>query len=307
MASIKENSIVNEEMGMYWKAIEQGGMYWYNAPIESHALLIEAFHTVTNDQEAVNEMKVWLLKQKQVQDWKTTKATSEAIFALLLRGDDWLANTKQAEIKVGGKTIDPAHFDASYEPGTGYFKVKWNGEEVKKEMANVTITSEVNAPSWGAMYWQYFEDLDQIKTFEETPLQLKKVVYKETMGNSGPMITPIENAGDIKPGDKLKVRIELRVDRDMEYVHMKDMRGSGLEPTNVLSQYKYQGGLGYYESTKDAATHFFFDYLPKGTYVFEYPLRVSHAGDFSNGVTTIQSMYAPEFSSHSEGVRIHVK
>jgi hypothetical protein len=157
------------------------------------------------------------------------------------------------------------------------------------------------------MYWQYFEDLDQIKTFEETPLQLKKVVYKETMGNSGPMITPIENAGELKPGDKLKVRIELRVDRNMEYIHMKDMRGSGLEPINVISQYKYQGGLGYYESTKDAATHFFFDYLPKGTYVFEYPLRVTHTGDFSNGMTTIQSMFAPEFSSNSEGVRIQIK
>jgi uncharacterized protein YfaS (alpha-2-macroglobulin family) len=307
MESIKEHSIVNDEMGMYWKAIEQGGMYWYNAPIESHALLIEAFHTVTNDQDAVNEMKVWLLKQKQVQDWKTTKATSEAIFALLLRGDDWLANTQPAEIKVGGKIVDPAKFDATYEAGTGYFKVKWKGEEVKKDMSTVTVTSAVNAPSWGAMYWQYFEDLDQIKTFEETPLELKKVVYKETMTNSGPVITPIESAGDLKPGDKLKVRIELRVDRNMEYVHMKDMRGSGLEPINVISQYKYQGGLGYYESTKDAATHFFFDYLPKGTYVFEYPLRVTHEGDFSNGITTIQSMYAPEFSSHSEGIRVQVK
>ncbi len=103
------------------------------------------------------------------------------------------------------------------------------------------------------------------------------------------------------------MRIELRMDRNMEYVHMKDMRAAGFEPINVFSGYRYQDGLGYYESTKDAATNFFFDYLPKGTYVFEYPLRVNMSGDFSNGITSIQCMYAPEFTSHSEGVRVLVK
>ncbi len=98
----------------------------------------------------------------------------------------------------------------------------------------------------------------------------------------------------------------MRVDRDMEYVHMKDMRASCMVPVNVISQYKYQGGLGYYESTKDASTNFFFDRLAKGTYVFEYPVLVTHTGNFSNGITTIQCMYAPEFTSHSEGVRVNV-
>ena len=111
----------------------------------------------------------------------------------------------------------------------------------------------------------------------------------------------------MKIGDLVRVRIELRSDRNMEFIHMKDMRASGLEPINVLSQYKWQDGLGYYESTKDAATNFFFDYLPKGVYVFEYDLRVNNAGNMSNGITTIQSMYAPEFSSHSEGVRLKVE
>jgi len=306
ITSLDERSITSDETGMYWKAIEQGGYYWYNAPIESQAMLIEAFHTVADDADAVNEMKVWLLKQKQVQDWKTTKATAEAVFALLLRGEDWLANTTPAVIKVAGKKVDVKAMDASYEAGTGYFKVKWNGSQVDKEMAEVTISSETEAPSWGAVYWQYFEDLDKIETFEETPLQLKKDLYLERYTNSGPEITSVDEETLLTPGDKLKVRIELRVDRNMEYVHMKDMRASGLEPVNVISQYKYQDGLGYYESTRDAATHFFFDYLPKGVYVFEYPLRVSHEGDFSNGITTIQSMYAPEFASHSEGVRLSV-
>ena len=111
----------------------------------------------------------------------------------------------------------------------------------------------------------------------------------------------------MKVGDLVRVRIELRTDRDMEFLHLKDMRAAGFEPVNVLSQYKWQDGLGYYESTKDAATNFFMDYLPKGVYVFEYDLRVNNAGDMSNGISTIQSMYAPEFSSHSDGIRINVE
>jgi uncharacterized protein YfaS (alpha-2-macroglobulin family) len=132
-------------------------------------------------------------------------------------------------------------------------------------------------------------------------------VFREENTESGPELRAITEKAPLEPGDKLIVRIELRVDRDMEYIHLKDMRASGLEPINVLSQYKWQGGLGYYESTRDVATNFFIDYLPKGTYVFEYPLRVTHKGDFSNGITSVQCMYAPEFSSHSEGIRIKVE
>ena len=111
----------------------------------------------------------------------------------------------------------------------------------------------------------------------------------------------------IKVSDKIKVRIELKVDRDMEYIHMKDMRAACMEPINVISQYKWQGGLGYYESTKDASTNFFFSYLNRGSYVFEYPMFVTHSGNYSNGITSIQCMYAPEFTSHSEGIRVKVQ
>jgi uncharacterized protein YfaS (alpha-2-macroglobulin family) len=135
---------------------------------------------------------------------------------------------------------------------------------------------------------------------------LAKKLFVEKNTDRGPVLTPVNEGDELHVGDKIKVRIELRVDRDMEYVHMKDMRASCLEPVNVLSEYKWQDGLGYYESTKDASTNFFFNYLRKGTFVFEYPLFVTNTGNFSNGITTIQCMYAPEFTSHSEGVRISV-
>jgi len=304
MKSIKERAITNEEMGMYWKD-NVAGYYWYQAPIETQALLIEAFDEVTNDQVAVEEMKVWLLKQKQTTDWKTTKATAEACYALLLRGTEILTNTEQVQIKVNGKTVDPKTMGSSVEAGTGYFKTSWPAEQITPAMGNIEITRTTEGVSWGAMYWQYFEDIDKI-TSAETPLKLQKQVFKVENSTAGQTMALITDQTQLKAGDKVRIRIELRIDRNMEYVHMKDMRAAGLEPVNVFTQYKWQDGLGYYESTADAATNFFFDYLPKGTYVFEYDLVVNLAGDFSNGITTIQCMYAPEFTSHSEGIRLKI-
>jgi uncharacterized protein YfaS (alpha-2-macroglobulin family) len=306
--SLKENAISKEEMGMYWKEWASGGYWWHQAPIESQAIMIEAFGDIDKNEATVDDLKTWLLKQKQTQNWKTTKATAEACYALLLNGSNWLAEEKEVTINLGNTLIKSN--DRSAEAGTGYFKKRIEGDKVKPEMGNITVnitkSSNQSSTSWGSVYWQYFEDLDKI-TPAETPLKLKKQLFIEKNSEKGPVLQAISDGAILKIGDKVKVRIELRVDRDMEYVHMKDMRAACMEPVNVLSEYKYQGGLGYYESTKDASTNFFFGWLSKGTYVFEYPMYVTHAGNFSNGITTIQCMYAPEFTSHSEGIRVTVE
>ncbi len=306
LRSLKENSITNEELGMYWKE-NTASWYWYQAPIETQALMIEAFGEIENDVETIDNLKVWLLKNKQTNQWKTTKATTEAVYALLLQGSDWLSVTEAVDVLVGDKKINLSELeDVKVEAGTGYFKTSWDGSEVEPKMAEVQLTKKGEGIAWGALYWQYFEDLDKI-TSAETPLKLKKKLFLKKNTDTGEQISEITPETDLKVGDLVRVRIELRANRDMEFIHMKDMRAAGFEPVNVISRYKWQDGLGYYESTKDASTNFFFDYLPKGVYVFEYDLRVNNAGDFSNGITTIQSIYAPEFSSHSEGVRVSVR
>ncbi|MDA7803134.1 MG2 domain-containing protein, partial [Crocinitomix sp.] len=310
--SLKDRSIQNEEFGMYWKDY-QVGYYWYQAPVETQALMIEMFDEVTNDQSSVEELKIWLLKQKQTTNWKTTKQTTDAVYALLLKGTDLLASDEMVAITIGNKSIeytDSPNEDNPYqlkaEAGTGYFKTAWNATQVKPEMGKISVSKKSAGVAWGAVYWQYFEDLDKI-TFAETNLKLKKELYVVEISQEGETLNSITDEKQLAVGDKVRVCIELRTDRNLEYVHMKDMRAAGFEPIDVLSRHRYQDGLGYYQSTKDVATHFFFDYIPKGTYVFEYDLRVQHAGDFSNGITTIQCMYAPEFTSHSEGVRLSVQ
>ncbi len=310
MASLRQNAIRDEELGMYWKEMSDS-YYWFAAPIETQSLLIEAFREISPDAGVDRELKTWLLKQKQTRSWPTTKATADACYALMIGGADWLSDERRVTIKLGDKMVSSSD-DAGLEAGTGYFKKVFDGAFVQPSMGNISVTMSGPAderPAWGAVYWQYFENLDRIvpPAGDKAALRLSKQLFIEKNTEKGPVLEPVSANGILKPGDKIKIRIELHSDRDAEYVHLKDMRASCMEPVNVLSGYKWQDGLGYYESTKDASTDFFFDRMPRGTYVFEYPVFAGQIGNFGNGVTSIECMYAPEFAFHGEGIRVNVE
>lgn len=308
LASLKERSFYSEELGRYWNI--GSGFNWYELPIESHAMLIEFFTESEADEEYVEDMKIWLLKNKQTNHWKTTKGTAAAIYSLLIQGEEtgmitWLEEDNLPEINVGNTTLEIDKTNT--EVGTGYFQKVWNDKEISNDLAKITIDNKNETIAWGAAYYQYFEDLDKVKDYRDTPLKMKRKLFKEVKTDRDPELVEITDQTQLEPGDRVISRIEIKVDRSMSYVHLKDMRSSGFEPENVLSGYRWKGGLGYYESTRDLASHFFISHLNKGTYVFEYPMRVVHKGDFSTGIATIQCMYAPEFTSHSEGGRVEVK
>ena len=185
--------------------------------------------------------------------------------------------------------------------------MNWKPDEIKPEMASISIENKSKVVGYGGIYWQYFEDLDKIKTNLGSVLSTSKELYLKVNTTNGAELKRINANNPLKLGDLVTVRLLITAKEDMEYVHLKDMRASCFEPTNVLSEYQWKDGLGYYMSTKDAATHFFFDEINKGTYVLEYDIRVNNVGDFSNGITTIESMYAPEFTSHTKGIRVNVK
>ena len=300
MKSMKERSVSNEEMGMFWRDLERSH-WWYRAPIETQAMMIEAFAEVSEDGPAVEDCKVWLLKQKQTQDWKTTKATADAVYALLLRGENLLKSDALVEVTLGDMKIQPAKVEA----GTGFYEQRFVKTEVKPAFGAITVKKTDEGVSWGSVHWQYLEDVSKITVHDVTPLKLTKTLWLRKFTKKGPVLEPVK--GPVQVGDEVVVRVELRTDRDMEYVHLKDGRGSGTEPVNVLSRYRYQDGLGYYETTRDTASHFFIDYLPKGVYVFEYATRVVHKGQYPTGMAEIQCMYAPEFNSHSESLMLDVK
>jgi len=304
--SLKETSSNNEDWGMYWIA-NKAGWYWYQAPIETQALLIEAFAEVSQDTKSVDAMKVWLLKNKQTKNWPTTKSTTEAVYALLMQGNDWLSVKDNTVIKMGDEKILTRKLSENEkEAETGYIKLTWKADEIKKEIASISIQNKTKVTGFGGVYWQYFEDLDKIKTNSGAALSVSKELYLKENTMKSDELQKISSKNELKTGDLVTVRLIISAKEDMEFVHLKDMRASCFEPVNVLSEYQYKDGLGYYMSTKDAATHFFFDRINKGTYVLEYDIRVNNNGEFSNGITTIQSMYAPEFTSHTKGIRVKV-
>ena len=170
----------------------------------------------------------------------------------------------------------------------------------------MSVTKTDPGPAWGALYWQYFEELDKV-TPAATPLRLERQLYRETRTAAGPQLQKISPATPLRVGEVLVVRLVLRTDRALEYVQLKDQRAAGLEPINQRSGYRYQNGLGYYESPRDAATNFFLSAVPRGTHVFEYRLRASQAGNFSGGLSQAQCLYAPEFGATSAGGRLVIE
>jgi len=318
--NLKETSVESDEMGMYWKD-NRAGWYWYQSPVETQAKAIEAFaevsHTLIYEGKHLNdieEMKIWLIKNRQTNSWNSTKATTDAVYALMNFGKDWKNAEEGVNIWVGNeqivrrgdlksrKELNTPNADNA-ENSAGYIKTSWKNNEITADKGVVKVEKTSPGTMWGGMYWQYFEDLNKI-TQAETNVKMEKSLFIKKNTDNGVKLTP---ADTFNIGDLVTIRLVIRIDRDMEYIHIKDMRAAGFEPINVLSGYKYQNGCGYYESTRDAATNFFFERMTKGTYVFEYDVRANNAGTFSNGITTLQNMYAPEMSCHSSGISVVIE
>lgn len=307
--SIRQYAVRTPGEGMYWKE-NRGGYYWYQSPVEVQSLLIEAFAEKGGFASEVNDMKTWLLRLKQTTDWGNSVATANACYALLMNGADWLNKTPLFSVTIGGQNLTAD----SLEAGTGYFKKQVQQDKISAASGDISIkitgagTGSAALPAWGAVYWQYFEQLDRITSAgADSTLSIKRVYYKQKETDAGTVLEEINNLTPLKPGDKLVVRMVVTTGRNMEFVHLKDQRAASLEPVQVLSRYQWKNGLGYYQTVKDASVQFFFDWLPKGTHVLEYPLFITHTGVFSSGIGTVQSLYAPEFAGHSEGSVLRVE
>lgn len=297
MKSIREHATVNDEMGMFW-ANNRGYAFVSQSAVSIHTFIMEAFKETNAPSSEMDLMKQWLLKQKQTHIWQSTAATVDAIYALLSTGSDWFSTSSDSKVRIDKKTIE----FANKEFGTDYVQKSWMGDQISNNMGKIQIEKLSQGPAWGAMYWQYYENLDQI-TAQKGELNIDKKLFIEENGS----LVQITETRPIKVGDKVTVRLTVRVDRDMEFVQLKDMRAACFEPINVLSGIQWQNGTTYYQSTKDASTNFSFDRLAKGTYIFEYSVYANRTGEYSNGITTIQCMYAPEFISQTEGIRVTVK
>ena len=186
-------------------------------------MLIQAFAEIEPQDADIDRMREWLLSQKQTNRWGSTRATAEACHALLMTGTDWLSADRKVDIQLG--TTQPVRFKQTDTNGVGYLKGVVDGEKVKSGMGEININvsgsdrKENNGIGWGAVHWQYFEHMDRI-TASASPMGLMKQYFIERKTERGPVLELLNDEDDLKVGDKLVARIELRVDRDLEYVHL---------------------------------------------------------------------------------------
>ena len=291
MQSLMEYSVVTDEMGRYFDT-PKARYSWFSYKIPTEVAAMEAIQRITKDTKAIDEMKRWLLKQKQTQTWETPIATADAVYALMATGaSDLLANTGGVEITLGKEMIRTPVDDA-----IGYIKKTVIGDVMN--IKKVRVDKEGTGMGWGAVYAQYLESMDQIGE-QGNGLSVSRQLYKgdEALNESAPL----------KVGDKITVRLTVKADRDMDFVQIKDDRAACMEPLQAVSGFRWSNGLGYYQATKDASTQFFIDQMRKGTYVIEYQVYVNRTGEYQTGIATVQSAYAPEFGGHTRGYRVMVE
>ena len=291
MQSLMEYSVVTDEMGRYFDT-PKARYSWFSYKIPTEVAAMEAIQRITKDTKAIDEMKRWLLKQKQTQTWETPIATADAVYVLMATGtSDLLANTGGVEITLGKEVIRTSADDA-----IGYIKKTVIGDVMN--IKKVRVDKEGTGMGWGAVYAQYLESMDQIGE-QGNGLSVSRQLYKgdEALNESAPL----------KVGDKITVRLTIKADRDMDFVQIKDDRAACMEPLQAVSGFRWSNGLGYYQATKDASTQFFIDQMRKGTYVIEYQVYVNRTGEYQAGIATVQSAYAPEFGGHTGGYRVMVE
>ena len=291
MQSLMEYSVVTDEMGRYFDT-PKARYSWFSYKIPTEVAAMEAIQRITKDTKAIDEMKRWLLKQKQTQTWETPIATADAVYALMATGaSDLLANTGGVEITLGKEVIRTPADDA-----IGYIKKTVSGDVMN--IKKVSVDKEGTGMGWGAVYAQYLESMDQIGE-QGNGLSVSRQLYKgdEALNESAPL----------KVGDRITVRLTVKADRDMDFVQIKDDRAACMEPLQAVSGFRWSNGLGYYQATKDASTQFFIDQMRKGTYVIEYQVYVNRTGEYQAGIATVQSAYAPEFGGHTGGYRVMVE
>jgi len=300
MTYLKETSTDTETQGVYWKQnLNDWG--WYSSKTVNHAGALEAFNKLTpTDETFIEEMKIWLVTQKEVNSWGSSRGTAEVIFTILNSGKSWTSNeSDKAEINWGQKDLYPVPQTSA----TGYFKTSVVSDKLDKNLATVSIKKDSPGIVQGGLFWQYYEDLDKIKS-SESYISITKELYKKVKTENGEQLIKINENSPLKVGDKVTVRMILNTDRNMEFIHLKDMRAAGFEPLDVISGYEWKNNLGYYQSTKDASTNFYIEYMPKGKYVFEYDYVANVSGKFSNGITTLQNYYAPQMNAHTQGTKV---
>lgn len=301
LQSFKECAQKNDQIGMYWPK----KYFAFESHIATHANIMAAFAEIDQDQEMLDQLRVWLLTQKQTNMWENSASTADAIYALLMRGSDWFEEGKEVTLHWGSQQAPGASIATEGGvAGTGFIQRRWNANEVTPEMRQLTVSNPTPHLVWGGLFRQYFVPIDEVKS-SDAGMSIKRELFVETVNDDGKKLVPVGKR-TLKVGDKVTVKLTIESQQDMSFVFVKDLRAAGFEPIEQVSRYECNDGLWYYQTNTDTDMEFFIERLPKGTHQVEYSMFITKEGSLSNGYALVQCQYAPEFSSYSDGMRVTV-
>jgi hypothetical protein len=288
---------ITDSLGVHWK-FNDGRPFWYNSKIEAQAYLIEFFQLIRPNDPMIDEMKKWLLHQKNQQYWPGSKSNIQACHALLSDERRLIYDDDQSVLKVGNEILEQ---NSSSMPAV--LSKSWQGEAIKSELAKLEVNQSEESFGWGAVHWQYFEESDQVSAHSKNGLRITSTYY--TFNDKKDQLKKIDVK--LKVGELVKHRLMIEVDYDLEYVYISDQAPACLQAPQMRSGISYLDGLLFYQNMKANEKQWFIERLPRGTYVLETDYRVSHSGKFTGGVSRMQCMYAPEFVAYDNAGSLEVE
>ncbi|MCK5241483.1 hypothetical protein KAR34_03430 [bacterium] len=302
--SLLDIARTTENEGTYW-APEQKAWLWYNDTIETQAFILRAMLEIKPDDKRIDGMALWLLRNKQGNQWKSTRATAESIASLVAYMSRVGSQEVPGQVQV---SVPPISKTVSWQPGefAGKQRVIVPKDKISPPAGEIYLEKTGKGYSFISALWQYStEKLPETGTGDVLAVHRKYYLVR-TQGRKQKLV-PIHNGTMVRIGDELEVELNITAKTPMEFIHLRDPRGAGFEPEEHLSGYCWEQLLGYYEEIRDSSTNFFFDRLPQGRYTFRYRIRAANEGEFRVNPAVIQSMYAPEFGAYSSGEQLEIK
>ncbi len=297
--SVMDSAQTDPDLGTYW-APEDRAWLWYNDTVETHAFALRTLTELEPDDPQVDGLVQWLLLNRTLNHWKSTRATAEALYALVpvLAERGAIGARETATVQLGERTTEMVWPADEF---LGPQRTVVDGPEVTPEMGTVTVAKGGPGLAFASATW-HFSTEELPEAADGDLFAVERTYFKREPDTSGQWsLTPLASGVHLAPGDQVEVHLSVRAKHAAEYVHLRDPRPAGLEPETLRSGYRWDLGLARYEAIHDSATSFFMEWVPAGEYTLKHRLRVVHGGTFRVAPATLQSMYAPEFAAHSAG------
>ena len=290
--SIRQFAVVKPNLGMYWDNLQTGHGWWELDKVAYTSTILQAMSEVDPRQQEIDLVRKWILLMKQSNDWGTYSLAADAVYSILSTGSQWLDRSTSPVITIAGQ---PVNLDKMAQ-WLGYFRTTLPATTI----GNVVIDRSGNGPAWGAIYSQFKAPMTQVKEKAIEEVSISKEYYAYAQDGS------LHKTEAFKVGDKVKVRVIIKTNKDMDFLTITDERAACFEPVDQLSGYRSEDRTWFYQETKDTQTNVFINSLNKGTHIIGYDVWVTNPGEFTSGIATIQCQYAPQLSAHSAGKMIQV-